>query len=105
MKPSEIKAQIDEVEAIAAPIRAQIATLEGQLAPHEEHIEALRQRKADMVNEYGVKIRLIRDGDKDKKISSMPPAVFVAFRKAVNAAPEDDRATIIDAKLTERGLA
>lgn len=92
MKPSEIAARLAEIEALAKPLR-------DQLQPLNEQAEALRQQKAAVVNEYGVKIRRVRDESKLKS------AEFVAWRNAILAMPEDDRAAAIDAKLTEVGLA
>lgn len=92
MKPSEIAARKAEIEAVASPLRE-------QLKPLEEQMESLRQQKAAIVNDYGAKLRRLRDQGK------MTMSEFATFRELVYAAPEDDRAAMIDSALAKHNLA
>ena len=99
MKPSEIKARITELRKQIAPEMERIERLQEKIAPDLERIEELRQEKSAVVNQYGAKIRTIRQSGK------LDEAAMRAFRQTVYAEPDEDkRMDMIDAKIAELEL-
>lgn len=91
-KPSELAAAIKVANDAAEPIRA-------QLAPYQEQLESLKLQKAAIVNEYGEKIRQVRNSNK------VAMSEFVKWRNEILTIPsEDDRCVAIDTKLAELGI-
>jgi hypothetical protein len=88
MKPSEITARLAEIATAAKPLRE-------QLAPLDEEAESLKAKKAEIVNAYGVKMRQVRDSGK------LTREQFAAWRDSVMKTAEDERMTVIDAKISE----
>jgi hypothetical protein len=133
MKPSEINARLVEINAVANPIREQIAALrveaktlesqpageDGKKLDNSARMAAIAASVAaleDQLKPHDVESESLRTregeivdayGVKIRQIRAskkLSADQFVAWRNWILTLPEDDRMTAIDAKMKECGL-